>query len=92
MRLGDGGQNFEDRTGWGPMLTNLFASLNPTLEGAPGGYNNWLKNSLKDLSPQDYYLMKKHKLTIEDIQRLKALMNKDFPLDTSAYPYKQPGE
>lgn len=86
-------RNFEDTTGYGAMLKHLLGALTPDLEGPEGGYGKWLTDSLNEMSPQDMQIMHDSKLTIDEMQRYKALKaGKGLFIDLGAWPRKMPGE
>jgi len=69
------------------MLSALFDMTHP--QGAPGGYQKWLTDTLNTLTPQDYYLMKNHGVSLEALLQERALKNHKFEMHYEAYPYTE---
>lgn len=75
-------RHFEDRTAQSQFEGELRFFLDPDLapgpiqfgDGPPGGYAHWLQDRLQHLSPDEAADLKRG-LPIEDILRIKAMLN-----------------
>jgi hypothetical protein len=72
----------------GNLLDSLLQQSMKFQQSPPQGYNNWLKDTLNRLTPQDWYVLQhNHGVTPEDLGRLKQYVHGNYQLDPSAYPY-----
>lgn len=57
----------------------------------PDGYENWFKETMSNLTPEDYRMMKEHGMTMNDILFLKNFKQGHFGIDRTAVPYGRGG-
>lgn len=57
----------------------------------PDGYENWFKETMSSLGPDDYRMMKEHGMSLTDILFLKNFKAGHFGIDPTAVPYGKGG-